>query len=182
MGGGGQPVKLVSDYAIPVIISGILLGGLCSGVPVFECFMRGARNSIGVVLRILPSLIALIVSVGIFRASGALDMVSLALDPLARLFSLPREAIPLALLRPISGSGAMVIFQDILASFGPDSTIGRIASVMMGSTETTFYTIAVYYGATSVHRTRHTMAASVTADLVGFVMSALAVGWFFGAA
>ena len=175
-------MKMISDYAIPVIISAILLGGLCSGVPVFDCFMKGARESIGVVFRILPSLIALIVSVGIFRASGALDMVSVALDPLARLMSLPREAIPLALLRPISGSGAMVIFKDILANFGPDSTVGRVASVMMGSTETTFYTIAVYYGATAVRRTRHTMAASVTADVVGFLMSALAVSWFFGAA
>ena len=115
-----------------------------------------------------------------FKASGALDVLSWGLGPLAEGLGLPREVIPLALLRPISGSGAMVLFNDILATYGPDSFIGRVASVMEGSTETTFYTIAVYYGATKVHRTRHTLPSALSADLAGIIMSAVAVRMFLG--
>ena len=110
-----------------------------------------------------------------FKASGALDLLTAFLRPLFSLLRLPDAVIPLALLRPISGSGAMVIFQDILQRYGPDSFAGRVASVMQGSTETTFYTIAVYYGATKVIRTRHTLPSALTADIVGFIMSAAAV-------
>ncbi|MEG2204033.1 MAG: spore maturation protein, partial [Oscillospiraceae bacterium] len=108
------------------------------------------------------------------------DLLTVALAPWGRRLGLPAEVIPLALLRPISGSGAMVIFNDILHTFGPDSLIGRIASVMEGSTETTFYTIAVYYGATQIAKTRHTLPAALTADAVGFWMSAVMVRLFFG--
>ena len=110
-----------------------------------------------------------------FKASGALDVITYSLRPVANLLHLPQEVIPLAILRPISGSGALVIFQDILQQYGPDSFVGRVASVMQGSTETTFYTIAVYYGATRVQKTRHTLPSALTADIVGFFMSALAV-------
>jgi spore maturation protein B len=115
------------------------------------------------------------VGVGVLRASGALDMLSFALTPVAALLGIPREVLPLTLMRPITGSGALAVFTDIIRIHGPDSPVGRVASVIQGSTETTFYTIAVYYGATRVRRTRQNLPACLTADLVGFVMSAAAV-------
>ncbi len=157
-------MTLISDWAIPLIIFAIVFHGWIKGVNVFDAFLEGARSGIGVAFRILPALVALITAVGILNASGALDMITLAISPVSKLLGLPGEVVPLALLRPISGSGAMVIFNDLLSKFGPDSEIGRIASVMEGSTETTFYTIAVYYGATSIKNTRHTLSASLTAE------------------
>ena len=165
----------ISNYIVPGILAFITLYGLLHEVPVFDAFVSGARSGIGVAFRILPSLVALTTGVGMLRASGALDVFSYALSPLAQLLSLPVEVIPLALLRPISGSSAMVIFQDLLANFGPDSYVGRVASTMMGSTETTFYTIAIYFGASKITNTRHVLPAALTADLVGFIMSAWVV-------
>ena len=169
----------LSSWAIPVVIGLIILWGWVSGLNVFDTFLSGARSGIGVAFRIIPALVALITAVGVFKASGALALLTHSLAPVTELIGIPAEVVPLALLRPISGSGAMVIFNDLLARFGPDSLIGRIASVMEGSTETTFYTIAVYYGATSIRRIRHTVSASVIADLTGFIMSAICVRMFF---
>lgn len=169
----------LSSWAIPMVIALIVLWGWVNGVNVFEAFLNGARSGIGISFKIIPALVALITAVGVFKASGALDLITQALSPLTSVLGIPPEVVPLALLRPVSGSGAMVIFNDILSRFGPDSMVGRIASVMQGSTETTFYTIAVYYGATSIRRIRHTVPASVTADLIGFIMSAICVNLFF---
>lgn len=169
----------ISSWAIPSVIGLIVLWGWVRGINVFDSFLCGARSGIGVAFKIIPALVALITAVGVFKASGALDLLTHSLAPVTRLFGIPAEVVPLALLRPISGSGAMVIFNDLLTRFGPDSLIGRIASVMEGSTETTFYTIAVYYGATSIRRIRHTVPASVIADLTGFIMSAICVRIFF---
>lgn len=169
----------VSSWAIPVVVSIIVLWGWLRRINVFEAFLKGARSGIGITFKIIPALVALITAVGVFKASGALDLLTHALAPMTSVVGIPAEVVPLALLRPISGSGAMVIFHDILTRFGPDSMVGRIASVMQGSTETTFYTIAVYYGATAIRRTRHTVPASVFADITGFIMSALCVRLFF---
>ena len=169
----------VGDWAIPSVVFGIILYGFCRGTDVFEVFLQGAREGLSCAVRVLPALVALICAVGVLRASGALDLLTHAISPLTDKLGIPGEVVPLALLRPVSGSGAMVIFTDLLERYGPDSLIGRIASVMEGSTETTFYTIAVYYGAVSIRNTRHTVPASVTADLVGFLMSAAAVRLFF---
>ena len=167
----------ISQYILPVAIVLIVGYGAIKKVPVVECFLEGAKDGLTTSAQILPALIALITAVGMFKSSGALDLFTYALRPVANLLHLPQEVIPLAILRPISGSGALVIFQDILQQYGPDSFIGRVASVMQGSTETTFYTIAVYYGATKVQKTRHTLPSALTADIVGFFMSALAVYW-----
>ena len=140
-----------------------------------------AREGLSTAVSITPALICLLTAVAMFKASGALDVLSWGLSPLAQAVGLPGEVIPLALLRPISGSGAMVLFNDLLAVYGPDSFIGRVASVMEGSTETTFYTIAVYYGATHVTRTRHTLPSALSADLAGILMSGVAVRLFLGA-
>jgi len=169
-----------NHYIIPAIVALFLLYGLLQNVPVFDVFLEGAKEGLSTAVRILPSLVGLITAVGVFKSSGALDLISHGLKPVAEFFGLPVEVMPLALLRPVSGSGGMAVFRDLLQSHGPDSFIGRVASVMMGSTETTFYTIAVYYGAVEVHKTRHTLPAALGADLAGFVFSSLAVLWLFG--
>ncbi|MDD2955704.1 MAG: spore maturation protein [Oscillospiraceae bacterium] len=170
----------LGDLVVPVAVVFLSLWGLFQKVPVFDCFLEGAAGGIRTAVRILPALVGLMTAVSMFRASGALDVLTWALRPLAGLAGFPEEAIPLALLRPVSGSGALVIFEDILANCGPDSFAGRVASVLQGSTETTFYTIAVYYGAVKVSRTRHTLPAAVVGDLTGFIASALLVRFFFG--
>ncbi len=168
-----------SDYIIPIVMCSILIYGLYRNVDIFGSFLDGAKEGLMTSLRIMPALVALMTAVGMFKASGALDVLTHFLSPLASVLHLPREVIPLAILRPISGSGAMAIFQDILKSHGADTLIGRVASVMQGSTETTFYTIAVYYGATKVSKTRHTLPSALTGDFVGFIMSAITVQLLF---
>lgn len=170
----------LGDWTVCAVVLTIFLHGLLSGADVFDAFLTGAREGAETAVKILPALVALITAVGVLRASGLLDLLTGALAPLFTSLGLPREVIPLALLRPVSGSGAMVIFTDILEKCGPDSFAGRVASVMQGSTETTFYTVAVYYGAVSIHRTRHTVPSALTADVTGFLMSAAAVRLFFG--
>lgn len=165
----------LNNMMIPAVMCGILLYGLYKEVDVFDCFLSGAKEGLKTSVNILPALVALMTCVGMFKASGALDIITHFLGPVAELVGIPGEIIPLAVLRPISGSGAMVIFNDILKSYGPDSFIGRVASVLQGSSETTFYTIAVYYGAVKVKNTRHTLPAALTADLVCFIMSAAIV-------
>lgn len=169
----------VGVWMVPLAIAGIVGFGLLRGVKVFDLFVEGAKEGLTTAVNILPALVALVVAVGMFKASGGLDLLSFALEPIGKLLGLSREVIPLSLIRPISGSGAMAIFNDILRSHGPDSLAGRIASVMMGSTETTFYTIAVYYGAAGIKNTRHTIPAALSADISGFFLSALAVKLLF---
>ncbi len=173
-------MESLNFYIVPGIIAAILVSGLLNGVKVFDVFLEGAKEGLFTAVKILPSLIGLMTAVGMFKASGALDLLANALDPVSVIMGLPKEVMPLAILRPISGSGGMVLFKDILATHGPDSFIGRVASVMQGSSETTFYTIAIYYGAASVTKTRHTLPAAIGADIAGFVFSSLAVIWFFG--
>lgn len=165
----------MTDYIIPAIIVFIVVYALIKGVPVFDVFISGAKEGFGTATSVLLALIGLMTAIGMFKASGALDMLTAAIRPLAQMVHIPPEVVPLAIVRPISGSGALAVFQDILKSYGPDSLIGQVASVMQGSTETTFYTIAVYYGVTKVQRTRHTLASSLIGDVTGFFMSALTV-------
>jgi len=170
----------LSDFILPITLAGILAYGIFKGVDVFGVFLEGAKEGLTTVVNIAPALIALMTCVGMFKASGALDIVVLLFSPIADLLLIPKEVVPLAILRPISGSGALVIFNDLLGTYGPDSFIGRVASVIEGSSETTFYTIAVYFGAVKVSKTKYTLSASLTADVVGFVMSALMVRLIFG--
>lgn len=169
----------LDNMIIPVIMCGIIIYALTQKVDVFNVFLDGARDGFSTSVSILPAMVALMTCVGMFKASGALDYLTYAVSPFSALLRLPPEVMPLAILRPISGSGAMVIYKGLLDSFGPDSYIGRVASVMEGSSETTFYTIAVYYGATKITKTRHTLPAALTADVVGVVMSAIMVRLIF---
>ena len=173
---------MAGDLLLPLLFCGILGWGLLQGVDVFAAFRTGAAKGISAAGEILPSLVALVTAVSMLRASGALEVLRAALAPVAAQLGLPAELLPLALLRPVSGSGALALFEDVLTRFGPDSQIGRIASVMMGSTETTFYTIALYFGATQVQDTRHCLPAALLADLTGMCISAAAVALFLGEA
>jgi spore maturation protein B len=167
-----------TSYIIPVLIALIILAGFIKKVDIFGEFIDGAGESLKVGVGILPALIALMTAIGMFKASGASGALTELIAPAAALIGFPPEALPLALIRPISGSGALATFETILTEVSPDSFAGRVASVMMGASETTFYTVAVYYGATKVTKTRHTIAACLTSDITAFIFSALTVNLF----
>lgn len=168
-----------SDYLIPVLLAGAALYALCRRVDVFSALTTGAEEGLSVVLRILPPLVALLTAVYMLRASGALELLTELLTPVLTFLGIPPETVGLLLIRPVSGSGALAVGSDIMQTYGPDSTIGRTAAVMLGSTETTFYTVAVYYGAAGIRRTRHTIPAALAADITGFLAAAWTVRWMF---
>lgn len=171
----------LSSLVIPVLLAGVALYGLGKRVDVYGALTHGAEEGLSVLLRIIPALVGLLTAVTMLRASGAMEWLSAWCGPLLEHLGIPPEVTPLMLIRPISGNGALAVATDLIAANGPDSYIGRVAAVMLGSTETTFYTIAVYFGSAGIHRTRHTVPAALTADLAGFLASAFAVRVFFGA-
>jgi len=175
-----EAVKIVSSYAIPVIFLVILGVGAYKDVKVFEAFVDGAKDGVTTVVRILPSLVGLMVAVGVFRASGALDLLTYATKPLASMLGIPKDAMPLAFMRPISGSASLALVSDIIEANGPDSFVGRVVSTMMGSTETIFYTLTVYFGSVGVKNIRYTLAAALAADTVSIIASVLACRLVFG--
>ena len=170
-----------SDYLVPLLLAGAALYALYRRVDVFSALTTGAGEGLSVIVRILPPLVALLTAVYMLRASGALELLTHALTPVLTILGIPPETVGLLLIRPVSGSGALAVGSEIMQTYGPDSTVGRTAAVMLGSTETTFYTIAVYFGSAGIHKTRHAVPAALTADLAGFAASALAVRLFFGA-
>lgn len=165
-------------FALPVLIAVIVICGLIKKVGVFDCFVEGAKQSLTPSLNILPSLMGLIFAVSLLKASGGLEIIVKLLSPVAQLVGIPPEAMPLAVISPVSGSGSLAVFEEILAQYGPDSFIGRVASVMAGASETSLYAVTIYYGAVAIKRTRHTIAAALTADLVCFITSAMTVRLF----
>ncbi len=169
----------ISDYLIPLLLAGAALYALGRRVDVFSALTTGADEGLSVILRILPPLVALLTAVYMLRASGALTLLTQALTPVLTRIGIPPETVSLLLIRPVSGSGALAVGSEIMQTYGPDSTIGRTAAVMLGSTETTFYTIAVYYGAAGIRRTRHTIPAALAADITGFLAAAWTVRWLF---
>lgn len=171
----------LSSLVIPLLLAFVAACGLGKRVDVYAALTRGAAEGLTVLLRIVPALVGLLTAVSMFRASGAMEWLSGLCAPLLERVGIPPETVPLMLVRPVSGSGALAVGSELMASYGPDSYIGRVAAVMLGSTETTFYTVAVYFGAAGIHKTRHTIPAALTADLAGFAASALAVRLFFGA-
>ncbi|HBT65913.1 MAG TPA: spore maturation protein [Ruminococcaceae bacterium] len=173
-------VKLVSVWAVPVFVSLVLVVGVSRRVQVFDEFLAGAGDGLRTCVRVLPALVALMTAVSMLRASGIIELLVEGIAPAAGLLGIPPEIIPLALLRPVSGSGALAMLENIYATYGADSLAGRVASVLQSSTETTFYTITVYYGAVGVRRTRHTLAAAAGGDVTGIVLSALAVKLLLG--
>ena len=170
----------LSSLVIPLLLAGVAVYGMGTRVDVYSALTHGAEEGLTVLLRIIPALVGLLTAVSMFRASGAMEWFSDLCAPVLELLGIPAETAPLMLVRPVSGSGALAVASDLLATYGPDSYVGRVAAVMLGSTETTFYTIAVYFGAAGIHKTRHTVPAALTADFMGFFASALSVRLFFG--
>ncbi|MDR1674772.1 MAG: spore maturation protein [Oscillospiraceae bacterium] len=169
-----------SSYVIPAFIAIIVLAGLIKKVDVFSVFVEGAEENLKVCISILPTLAALMLCIGMFKASGALNFITAAISPLINNIGFPAECVPLALIRPLSGSGALAVYEGILSEHSPDSFVGRVASVLLGSTETTFYTVTVYFGAAKIKKLRHTVPSALAGDITGFIMSALLVRVFFG--
>ncbi len=164
-----------TDFVIPFLIVFIIGYGLIKGVNVFDEFIIGAKEGLNVVFSIFPALVALMTVVAMLKVSGVIDFVAFALSPVTNFLGIPKEILPLGLLRPISGSGSLAIFENILTENGPDSFLGRIASVLQGSSETTFYTVAVYFGANQIKNTRHTLFCALSADFTALVMSCILV-------
>lgn len=163
--------------ALILLVAGLL--AVARGVDAYDALVSGASDGLRIMVRIVPALIALLPAVSMLRASGALDALTNLLTPLLTELGIAPETVPLMLLRPFSGSGALAVGTELMERFGADSTIGRTAAIMLGSTETTFYVIAVYFGAAGIRRTRHAIPAALCADLAGFFMAAWTARWFF---
>ena len=172
-------VKLISNIAVPLSVAGIIVFGLLKRINVYDVFLQGAKEGIKIGVGIIPPVVGLLAAIGMFRASGAMDFVIGFLKPLTDLIRIPPEIVPFAIMRPISGSGSLAMATDIFKNFGTDSLSGRAVSVMMGSTETTFYTLAVYFGCVKASDTRHTLKCALCADIVGIVLSVWICRWFF---
>ena len=157
-----------------IMIAAIIISGICNKINVYQVFTQGVQNGFESVVSVFPALLALFVAVGVFRSSGLADFLTNALAPIARALHFPVELLPFALLRPVSGSGSLALASDLFARYGTDSLIGRAASIMMGSTETTFYTVAVYFGACGIKNTRHTLKCALSADVFSMVLSVIA--------
>lgn len=162
-------INAVSAWAIPVVIVLIPLYAAYRKVPVYESFVDGAKDGFDTAVRIIPHLVGMMASISIFRASGALDALIGWMAPLLGRFGVPPEVLPLALLRPITGSGSLAYAADLMETYGPDSLIGRIASTVQGSTDTTLYVLIVYFGAVGIRRSKYALKVGLFSDLVGFV-------------
>lgn len=167
--------QYITKSIIPIIVLIIITYGMIKGRKVYEWFIEGAKEGLKVCLNIFPYLLAMIIAVNIFREAKLLDLLNNIISPLSNIIGLPKEIIPLVLVKPLSGSGAIGILTDILKNYGPDSYIGLISSVIMGTTETIFYTITVYFGAIQIKKIRHTLWAAVLADLTAIIISILLV-------
>ena len=172
--------QMLSYWMIPALVAVFVLYGWARRVRVYDSMVEGAKEGFQVALRIIPFLVAILVAIGMFRASGGLDLIVSLIAPLTALVGMPGEALPMALLRPLSGSGALGVAADAMRTHGPDSLIGYMVSTYQGSTETTFYTLAVYFGAIGVKTTRHTLPACLLADVTGILAATFIVNLMFG--
>lgn len=163
---------------IPIIFFIVVIYGMFKGKKVYDWFIEGAKEGLGVCLRIFPYLLSMIVAIRIFRDSNLLSMLNNFIKPLTDYVGIPSEIIPLLIVKPLSGSGALGVLTDILKTYGPDSFIGLTASTIMGTTETIFYTITVYYGAASIKKVRHTLIAAICADIIAIISAVFFVKLF----
>lgn len=168
-----------TSLIVPLILALTSSAALIKKTDVFSALTDGASDGLKVVVKIIPSLIALLTAVSMFQASGAMDALTSLFSPALRVLGIPEETAALILVRPVSGSGALAVGSEIISKFGPNSLEGRTAAVMLGSTETTFYTIAVYFTAAKIKKTRHVIPAALMADLAGFIAASFAVRLFF---
>jgi spore maturation protein B len=173
-------LDLISVFVLPTIIVGFPLYGLIKKVPVYEVFVDGAKEGFNVAVMIIPYLVAILFAIGMFRASGAMDFMIDGLRPLLGLVGFPPELIPMAIIRPLTGSGSAALVLDMINEYGEDSILVKMAATMFGSSETTFYVIAVYFGAANIRKTRHALPAGLIADFAAVVFAVIVVSWLFG--
>lgn len=168
------------NFIIPFILMFMLTLGQIKGVKVYDAFIEGAKEGMAITLRIFPYVVAMLLAVSMIRASGGLDLIFFIMKPITRIFEMPEEIIPLIIIKPLSGSGSLGVLADILKRVGPDSLAGIIASTIMSSTETIFYTITVYFGSIGVKNIRHTLIAALIADLAGIIAAVVICNKIFG--
>ena len=169
----------VSLWAIPVLLVGIPLIGIIRKVKVYDVFIEGAKEGFNVAIRIIPFLVGILVAIGMFRGSGAMDLLMAGIGPIVAPAGFPPELVPLAILRSLSGSGSLAFTTDLIKTHGPDSVLARAAATMYGSSETTFYVLAVYFGAVGVRRTRHAVPAALVGDVVAAIAAVAVCLWMF---
>ena len=169
----------MSDYIVPILLLTSSLLVLRKKESAYDLLLSGAADGLKLVVTIVPALVALLTAVTMLRSSGAVEILSEFLSPVFSLLGIPPETAILILVRPLSGSAALAVGADLMAQYGPDSVIGRTVAVMLGSTETTFYTVSVYFGAAGIKKTRYTIPAALIADITGFIMAALTVRLFY---
>lgn len=174
-----QLVYELSRWAVPAFLFLIPLYAALRGVKVYECFVQGAGEGFNIAIRIIPYLVAMMMAVSIFRQAGVMDLTSRYCKPLFAFFRIPPEIIPLAIMRPFSGGGALGIAAELINSFGPDSFIGRLASTMQGSTDTTFFVLTVYFGSVGIKHYRYSLAVGLLADFTTFAASVYIVNRMF---
>ena len=167
------------DYLVPLLLLVVCAMALRRQESAYDLLLEGGAEGLKLLGRIIPTLVVLMTAVNMLRASGAMELLGSYLSPLFRIFGIPPETALLVLIRPISGSAALAVGAELMAAHGVDSLIGRTAAVMLGSTETTFYTISVYFGAAGISKTRYTIPAALIADMTGFIMASLSVKLFF---
>jgi len=175
-----RAIQTISVIAIPALVLFIVVYGAMKKVKIYEAFVEGAKEGFNIGVRIIPYLVAMLVAIGIFRAGGAMDILAVVISPITTLIGMPAEALPMALMRPLSGSGALGVLSETVNTHGADSLIGRMVSVVMGSGETTFYVLAVYFGSVSISKTRHAVPAGIIADITGILASVWVVNLVFG--
>ena len=171
-------MEKITEFLLPLITALIVVFGLFKGVKVFDVFVLGAKKGFESAVRLLPPLMGLVLGVTMLRQSGVLNVITRMLEPFAELTGIPVDVLPLTVLSPISGSGSLTMFEQILKNFGPDSIQGKTASIIMGSTETTFYAVTVYYGSVGIKKSGCTVPAALMADATSFVLSAVTATLF----
>lgn len=172
-------MTLISNMVIPFMVLGILIYGIYKKVDIYDEFIKGATESFGMILKIFPAVLAMILGINIFLKSDILDLVLFIFKPIFKIINIPTDIIPMMLMRPISGTSTLAILNNLFASYGPDSFIGRLASIIQGSTDTTFYVITLYFGSVGIKKIRYSLWAGLFADLIGIVASVIIVNIFF---
>lgn len=172
-------MEILSKFAIPFMIVGIISYGLVKKINVYESFLQGAKGGFTTAIKIIPSFVAMLVAIGVFRASGAMDYLILGIKPIIEILNIPGELVPMILMRPLSGSGAQGTMSELAINYGPDSLVARTAAVMMGSSETTFYVLAIYFASVNIKKQRHALSAGLLADLAGLISAIYIARVFF---
>ncbi len=173
-------IEVFSTFVLPLLIVGFPLYGVWKKVPVYEEFVEGAKGGFQVAITIIPYLVAILFAIGMFRASGAMDFLIDGARPVLAWLAVPAEVLPMMIMRPLTGSGSAAIVLDMIAQYGADSILVKMAATMFGSTETTFYVLAVYFGAVNVKKTRHALSAGLIADVFAMFMAVWVVQLLFG--